>query len=92
MVSRSKDIKTGIFPNPTTDVINCYIEAYIGAKVNIEIFNGLGQKVSQNIFTEELNDRLAIRQIDGKDFGKGIYTVVFNIDGVRYNHKLIFIE
>jgi len=91
-VSRTQTIKTGIFPNPSTDMMNCYVDAYVGAKVNIDIFNSLGQKVSQNTSPEELVEDRMTRQLECKEFGKGIFTVVFTIDGVRYNHKLIIIE
>ena len=91
-VSRAQSIKTGIFPNPASELITCYAEVYEGAKVNIEIFNSLGQKVGQNIESGSLNERIISRQIDSKVFGRGIFTVVFDIDGIRYNHKLIIIE
>jgi len=91
-VSRLQSVKTSIFPNPSTDMINCNIDANIGAQVSIDIFNSLGQKLSQNKSPEELVDKRMTRQIECKDFGKGMYTVVFTIDGIRYNHKLIIIE
>ena len=91
-VFRSQSIKTGLFPNPASDLINCFVEAHEGAIVNIDIFNSLGQKVSRNVNSEIIGNMGLIRQIDSKDFGKGIFTVVFNIDGIRYNHKLIIID
>ncbi len=91
-VSRSKSVKTGIFPNPATDIIHCQVDAYDGAKISIDIFNSLGQKVSPNFIHEEFFANKITRQLDCKDFGKGLYTVVFTIDGIRYNHKLIIIE
>jgi len=91
-VFRSQSIKTGLFPNPASDLINCYVEAHEGSIVNIDIFNGLGQKVSRNVIPEIIGSMGFMRQIDSKDFGKGIFTVVFNIDGIRYNHKLIIID
>lgn len=91
-VFRLKSIKTGLFPNPASDLINCFVEAHESAIVNIDIFNSLGQKVSRNINPEIKGNMGLIRQIDSKDFGKGIFTVVFSIDGIRYNHKLIIID
>jgi hypothetical protein len=91
-VSRSKSVKTGIFPNPATDVIHCQVDAYDGAKVEIVVFNNLGQKVSPDLGAEKLLESRMTRQLECKAFGKGIYTVVFTIDGIRYNHKLIIIE
>jgi chitodextrinase len=91
-VSRSQSIKTGIFPNPASDQFSCYIEAYSGAKVNIEIFNNVGQQVNHYSIDETLTDKWLTRQLDTKHFGKGIYTVVFSIDGKRYNHKLIILD
>jgi len=91
-VSRAPAVKTGLFPNPSTDIINCYVDAYVGAEVNIEVFNNLGQFVSQQNMLEKLSDARMTKQLDGKTFGKGIYTVVFTVDGIRYTHKLIIIE
>lgn len=91
-IFRSKSIKTGLFPNPASDLINFFVEAHEGAIVNIDIFNSLGQKVSRNANSEIIGNMGLIRQIDSKDFGKGIFTVVFSIDGIRYNHKLIIID
>ena len=91
-VSRFQSIKTGLFPNPASDLINCFVDAYEGAIVNIDIFNSLGQKVSRNVNPEIIGSMGLIRQIDSKDFGKGIFNVVFNIDGISYNHKLIIID
>ncbi|MGB4840677.1 MAG: T9SS type A sorting domain-containing protein, partial [Saprospiraceae bacterium] len=92
IVSRSKDIKTGLFPNPTADVVTCYIEAHVGANICIEIYNSLGQKVNRNKITEKLINNVTTTQLDCRDFGKGIYTVVITIDSIRLNHKLIIMD
>ncbi|MBC7885738.1 MAG: T9SS type A sorting domain-containing protein, partial [Saprospiraceae bacterium] len=91
-VSRSQNIKTVLFPNPAIGLINCNIEAYEGAKINIDIFNSLGQKVSQHMGEDVLVSSTMTKQLDCGDYGKGIYTVVMTIDGVRYNHKLILLD
>ncbi|MGB4957921.1 MAG: T9SS type A sorting domain-containing protein, partial [Saprospiraceae bacterium] len=91
-VSRAPEIKTGIYPNPTSEIIHCFVDANVGAKINIDIFNYLGQRVSQNTRTESLVDKKMTWKIDTKNFGKGMFMVVFTIDGIRYNHKLIILE
>jgi pimeloyl-ACP methyl ester carboxylesterase len=92
IVSRTPSVKTGLFPNPSTDIINCYVDAYVGAEVNIDVFNSLGQLVSQRNQLDKLTDARMTKQLECKAFGKGIFTVVFTVDGIRYNHKLIIIE
>jgi hypothetical protein len=91
-VSRTQSVKTGIYPNPAADQINCYVDAYEGAKVRIEIYNSLGQILSQQTDDEIIVSGTLTRQLESKNFGKGIYTVVFTVDGIRYNHKLIIVE
>ncbi|MFZ1750065.1 MAG: T9SS type A sorting domain-containing protein, partial [Saprospiraceae bacterium] len=91
-VKREENIKTKVFPNPASDNVYFQVESREGTSVKIDIFNHLGQLVRSNIVSELSNDSRSTKQLDVKDLGKGMYSVVFTVDGVRYVHKLIVIE
>ncbi len=48
-LSRDNIIKTGLYPNPSSGLINLFVEAHEGAKINIDIFNVMGQLVKNDL-------------------------------------------
>ncbi|MBK8515990.1 MAG: hypothetical protein IPL55_06785 [Saprospiraceae bacterium] len=92
IVPGDKLIKTSIFPNPAYNEVNFSINAKDGAQVSIDILNSIGQNIISRSISEFISGRSTRYKFDCKDFGQGAYTVVFTIDGIRYNHKLIIVE
>ncbi|MBK8854951.1 MAG: T9SS type A sorting domain-containing protein [Saprospiraceae bacterium] len=91
-LSRDNIIKTGLYPNPSSGLINLFVEAHEGAKINIDIFNVMGQLVKNDLLPEIMSEKNITSQIEAGSLKQGLYTVIFTIDGERYNHKLIVIE
>ena len=84
-----KQAKTSVFPNPASDFINFYVEAKKGAKIKIDVYNCLGQKIGKNMPEEILTENKINRQLDSSGFEKGIYHILIHIDDKTYNHKLL---
>ena len=75
-----------IYPNPTTDNVNISINSKIDfSSAKINIYNNLGQKVSNSIIQEKNS------KIDVSYLPKGFYLVSITIDDANYFERL-FIE
>ncbi|OFX27774.1 MAG: hypothetical protein A2033_14940 [Bacteroidetes bacterium GWA2_31_9] len=75
-----------LFPNPTTDNVNISINSKIDfSSAKINIYNNLGQKVSNSIIQEKNS------KIDVSYLPKGFYLVSITIDDANYFERL-FIE
>ena len=91
-VSGHKSIKTSLYPNPASGLINLNIEAYEGADLKVEIFNGLGQMITTDLSNMIMTESSLTYPIDGDKLMQGLYSVIISIDGLRYTHKLIVLR
>ncbi|MCX6200092.1 MAG: PKD domain-containing protein [Bacteroidetes bacterium] len=61
-----------IYPNPTKDICNVYLELYETQNVNVEIFNNLGQQV----WFKQMNDfKQGTEAVDVNKFSAGVYFI-----------------
>ena len=75
-----------MYPNPTQGTLNLELESYNNGKLNIEIFNYLGERVYYS--REQVNGQLR-KTIQLNDFASGIYQVRLSINGQAFVSKIV---
>ena len=70
----NNEIQTIIFPNPASDNLNVYLKGANNEKVDIKIFNAMGQMV------KDISGVLPKQNIDVSELKKGIYTLIVYLD------------
>jgi len=70
------------YPNPTNDFISLNFSNYNDAKLSVEVFNVLGQKVK---FFENINP---LENLDLSELTSGIYLLKINYNGVSQTIKI----
>ena len=91
-ISREGIVKTSLYPNPSSLFVTCSIETSGESNVRIDIYDAIGRNIYRSSETNQTFDRTYNQEIETALFGNGVFTVVFNVDGVLYKHRLIVID
>ena len=75
-----------IYPNPTSGTFTLNINMEDAKQVNYVIYNILGQKVSEG--TIDSGNKMS-REIDMQNYPAGVYSILIDVDGVRFNKKFV---
>jgi len=73
-----------IFPNPTNESFNLFVEN--GTRIDVRIYNLIGSNVYENNFASASNSTFSI---NSELLTNGVYFIEINIDGNRQIKKLI---
>ena len=78
-----------VYPNPTTGQLNIIYQAASTQKLNLDVFNVIGQTMFNKIY--ELNAGLHTIVLDAADYAKGVYILNLQNDtsGSKYQSKFI---
>lgn len=76
-----------IFPNPTSDIINCRIEAQKTNEIQLQVLNLEGKILSKRAITTQpgINEI----QVETSEYSPGIYILLFQGDNGRELRKII---
>jgi hypothetical protein len=78
-----------IYPNPTNGKLNIVYQAGEAQKLNLDVFNVVGQNMFNNVY--ELGAGLHTIVLDAVDYAKGVY--ILNLQnttsGSKYQSKFI---
>jgi len=75
-----------LYPNPAGEVVNIQTNLALGTKVDVEIYNLLGQQV----YAKQQELKSATLQVDINTLNSGVYMVKLTDEaGNQYSHKLI---
>jgi len=72
-----------VYPNPTTGKLNILYQAGAAQKLNLDVFNVVGQSMYNN--TYELNAGLHTLVLDAADYAKGVY--ILNLQNTTSGNK-----
>ena len=72
-----------VYPNPTNSTINVVYQAGSAQKLNLDIFNAIGQYMQNNSY--ELNAGIHTITLDVSDYAKGMY--ILNLQNVNEGNK-----
>ena len=76
-----------LYPNPSMgDVVYIKGENFLGSEVNIEIYDVLGNRVSEKKYSDSSSDTLAINV---SSLSVGMYIVKVNSQGKSFSRKLL---
>ncbi len=81
------NVSVNLFPNPASNSVSLKFNTTKVAKVNIKIYNGIGQEVSY--FDNQTIVNGTILKINLANYKAGIYFVNTVIDGKTFSQKLI---
>ena len=78
-----------IYPNPTNDKLNIVYQAGIAQRVNLDIYNAIGQNMYNNFY--EISAGLHTIVVDAAAYSKGMYIINLQNDlsGNRYQSKFV---
>lgn len=77
-----------IFPNPTTGEVNVNVAPFIGQRANIQLYNSMGQLVTQRQYNELQNN---IERFDLSDQQNGMYLIRLIVDGQEMHTERIML-
>lgn len=78
-----------VYPNPTKDILNIEMDAFLGDEYTIELFNSTGKQVRVNRFANTQSE--ITHQMQVTDLSAGIYYLRVS-NGLQFKSKKIIIE
>lgn len=82
-----ESIRFGLFPNPAQNEVGVKLESFIGKKVNLTVYNNLGQAVLVRDIDEVLD---MVETLSIADLSNGVYFVTLRSEGLpTQTEKLI---
>jgi len=88
-IAAPSDGIVAIYPNPTNDKVNVVYQSGTAQKINLDVFNAVGQNMYNN--TYEFNAGLNTIVIDAVQYAKGMYIINLQntINGNKYLSKFV---
>ena len=87
MKEGSRDNQLILYPNPTNGQINISIKSERNGLANVQISNMLGEIVYESQLYIRYNQQQKEIQLNHLD--KGLYFLIFKMDGISEVHKII---
>ncbi len=79
-----------VYPNPTNDKVNIVYQAGTAQKLNLDIYNVIGQSMFNNTF--EFNAGLHTIVVDAKQYAKGMYILNLQNSSNGEKHQAKFVK
>ena len=88
VVTGNEDLREdtfNIYPNPNTGTFKVHFSVSLSQNIEVTIFDGIGRKVSTQIFERGNQDF----NVNLKDQAKGMYLIHFNQNGATYSRQVV---
>lgn len=88
-INASADGIVAVYPNPTNDKVNIVYQAGANQKVNLDIYNAIGQNMFSNDYS--FNAGLNTIVVEAAEYAKGMYVInLQNVSGgTKYQSKFV---
>jgi hypothetical protein len=86
-----KKFSMSVHPNPANNSVQILANDFYGSKIEVSIFNSLGQRVV-HILENSLTDEIFEKRMDCSTFEKGMYHVILEAGNLRLSQNLIILR
>lgn len=87
----AKQFRINLHPNPANNLVQILANDFFGSKVEVFIFNSMGQRVA-HILENSLTNEIFEKQLDCSGFDEGLYHVIVEAGKKRLSQNLIIMR